>query len=126
MKLKLLLVLGAFGSQAACVHSSERLKEELTPFVGQAADVVVEQWGAPDSTYTMDSGKKVLTYSSDRQVNRFSNYGYSAYRLGNYSYTESCKINFYSDPLSKKIESYSINGDANNCVEMLKDMKNVR
>lgn len=124
MKLKLISFLIAPLSLAACAHYSERLKSELEPWVGKHPDKVVEQWGAPNSTYTMENGVKVLTYSSDRQVSRYTSFGYTAYRLGNYSYTESCKINFYTDPANKKIDRYTTTGEAGNCVEMLKEFPN--
>lgn len=108
-------------TMTACVHYSERLKAGLDPWVGKHPDTLVEQWGAPDSSYAMESGVKVLTYTSERMVSRSTSIGYTSWRFGNYSYTDSCKINFFTDGTQKKIDRYSTTGEAGSCVEVLRD-----
>lgn len=107
----------------ACAHYADRLKSDLDPWIGQHPDRLVEEWGAPSSNYTMENGTKVLSYVNDRQVSRTSSYGYYSWRLSSYSYSESCKINFFTDAGQKKIEKYSTVGDASSCVEVLRDIK---
>ncbi|RZA26462.1 MAG: hypothetical protein EOP10_03510 [Proteobacteria bacterium] len=110
-----------FAFSTACAHYSERLKTDLDPWLGKHPDQLVERWGAPDSTYPMSSGVKVLTYTSDRTVSRYSGMSYTAWRFGNYSYTDSCKISFFTDVAQKIIERYATTGEAGSCVEVLRD-----
>lgn len=104
-----------------CVHYQDRLAAALDPWVSQHPDRLVEKWGAPDSTYAMSSGVKVLTYTSDRTVSRYSGLGYTSWRFGNYTYTDSCKISFFSDPGQKQIDRYTTSGEASACVEIIRD-----
>ncbi len=117
------LFFGILTLSQACVHYSDRLKSELDPWIGQHPDQLVEKWGAPNSSYAMQSGVNVLTYINDRQVSRASGLGYSSWRWSNYSYNDSCRINFFTDPSQKKIEKYTTVGDASSCVETLSDVK---
>jgi hypothetical protein len=105
-----------------CAHYGEALKSELSPWLGQHPDRLVEQWGAPNSFYAMENGVKVLSYFNDRQVTRSTGVGYSAWRWGNYSYSETCKINFFTDATQKKIERYSTSGTDSSCVEVIRDI----
>jgi hypothetical protein len=116
------LLLGIiFTLGVACVHYGDRVKEELDPWIGKHPDQLVEQWGAPDSTYSMANGVKVLSYASDRTVSRYSGMSYTPWRFGNYSYTDSCKISFFTDAAQKKLERYSTQGDSGSCFEVMRD-----
>lgn len=107
----------------ACAHYGDRLKSDLDPWIGQHPDKLVEQWGAPNSTYAMENGVKVLSFVNDRQVSRSSGFGYSAWRFSNYTYNDTCKINFFTDTSQKKIEKYTSVGDASSCVDVLNEVK---
>lgn len=120
---KTILVLGMLALGSSCAHYEDRLKSDLDPWVGQHPDRLVEKWGAPNSSYAMESGVKVLSYFNDRQVTRSTGIGYSAWRWGNYSYSETCKINFFTDSSQKTIERYSTVGDISSCVDVLNDIK---
>jgi len=109
---------------ASCAHYADALKARLDPIIGQHPDRLVEKWGAPSSVYSMENGVKVLSYSNDRQITRAGGPGYSSWRWGSYSYSENCKINFFTDDKQKKIERYSTTGDDGACVEVLRDMPN--
>lgn len=118
-----MLFFGMLALSVACVHYGDRLKSELDPWVGKHPDQLVEQWGAPSSSYVMENGVKVLSYINDRQVSRASGLGYSPWRWSNYTYNDSCKVNFFTDGSQKKIEKYTTVGDVSSCVEVLSDVK---
>lgn len=120
--IRTLILSGFLAILTSCVHYQERLNLSLDPWLGRHPDQLVEQWGAPDSTYVMENGVKVLTYTTDRTVGRFSALGYPSWRFGNYTYSDSCKMSFFSEAGQKKIERYSTTGEAASCVEILKDL----
>ena len=112
-----ILSLGLFiGFMSGCLHSADRLDQELATWVGRAPDDLVEAWGAPRSSYVMDKGQKVLSYESTETINRFSGY---FHRPDFYSYTDTCKINFYTDSTQKTIARTSYLGNPNGCLDML-------
>ncbi|MCX6127793.1 MAG: hypothetical protein NTX25_01860 [Proteobacteria bacterium] len=99
-----------------CVHSAERLEQSLNSWIGRTPDDLVEAWGAPHSSYTMDKGPKVLSYESSETINRFSSY---FRRPDYYSYTESCKINFFTDPSQKTLARVSYLGNSSICLDLV-------
>ncbi len=105
----------------ACAHSDAELSAALDPWIGKNPDQLVEKWGSPSSTYQMENGVKVLTYANDRVVSRSIGYGYRLWRHDNFSYTETCKINFFTDAARKKIEKYTTLGGAYNCLDQLNE-----
>ncbi len=117
-----LVLLGMVSLASACAHYAEVLKNQLDPWIGRHPDKLVEIWGAPSSVYVMESGVKVLSYTNERQVLRSVGAGYSNWRWGSYSYSESCKINFFTDDKQKKIDRFTKTGDDGSCVELMRDM----
>ena len=77
---------------ASCIHFDRDIDQELAVWVGRSPDELVEVWGAPQSSYTMDKGPKVLSYEATESVSRYTSY---FRRPDVYTFTESCKINFF-------------------------------
>ena len=104
----------------ACAHTyRERVDRELGTWMKQAPDRLVEAWGAPRSTYTMDNGRKVLTYEDSTFVTRSMGLPYYYPRPDVYSYSDSCKISFFTDETQKLLESYSYTGSPGVCLDMI-------
>ncbi len=108
----------------ACAHAyRERIDRELGGWMKQSPDRLVESWGAPRSTYTMDNGRKVLTYEDSTFVSRTMGPLYYYPRPDVYSYSDSCKINFYTDASQKLLDSYSYTGSPGVCIDMIQSGK---
>ncbi|MBC7662039.1 MAG: hypothetical protein H7249_20280 [Chitinophagaceae bacterium] len=117
-----LLGLGLTLFTVSCAHFEEQLKTDLEPWVGQSPDRLVEQWGAPNSNYAMTNGTKVLSYFNERSTMRSAGMGRASWRFGTYTYTDSCKVNFFTDANQKKIERYTTTGDIATCLEAVRDL----
>ncbi len=113
------ILLALIFTMSSCAHNyRERLDQSLTSWLGQHPDQLVEAWGAPRSTYVLESGAKALTFE-ESSINSRS-YGYSYYwRPEVYSYTEHCKITFVTDVSPKKLERYSYTGQVNVCMDII-------
>ncbi len=106
---------------SACAHHQEFVNSKLDLWLGSHPDKLVEAWGAPDSSYTMENGTRVLSYTTERIQSRYSGLAVSPYRFGNYTYSESCQMSFYTDPEKKTISRYMAPGDDNACVEAIRE-----
>lgn len=110
-----------------CAHGlREGIDRDLSSWIGQPADSLVEAWGAPRSTYTMDSGSKVLTYEETSFVNRTATPYYFYPRTDITSYSDSCKINFFTDKSQKILSSYSYVGSSGVCRDIIDSGSAVR
>ncbi len=105
----------------SCAHNEDLIKSQLDVWLQKQPDKLVEAWGAPDSNYTMDNGSRVLSYNSEKVQSRTTGLAGSPYRFGNYTYSESCKINFYTDPVKKTITRYTTSGEDYACVDAIRD-----
>ena len=73
-KLLLLLVLVVFASGCA---TTAKYEAKLRTWVGHSEDSLIASWGAPQSVYTMASGKRVIEYAQGTTV-----------PIGGYTYTK--------------------------------------
>lgn len=112
---------------SACVHSyRDRIDSDLSSWMQQPPDRLVESWGAPRSTYTMDDGRKVLTYEDSSFVSRTVSPYYFYPRPDVYSYSDSCKISFFTDATQKLLQNYSYVGSPGVCLDMIESGKATR
>lgn len=116
----LALIAGAAALAAGCTHTpKERLDLELDSWIGKTPDRLVESWGAPRSTYSMDNGKKALTYEETAFVSRSMGSLYAFPRPDIYSYSDTCKITFFTDASQKLLESYTYAGSPGVCLDQI-------
>ncbi len=111
----------------ACTHTyRERLDSELGAWMGKTPDSLIERWGAPRSTYIMDNGKKALSYEETAFVSRSLGSVYAYPRPDIYSYSDSCKITFFTDSSQKLLESYTYAGAPGVCLDQIEDSRSSR
>lgn len=93
---------------AGCATSAG-YRRTLDPWVGEKADDLVKDWGAPTQQTALDSGEKVFTYISAGRAKSQVN------TVGSYSYVttnqHSCQTSFVVSDAGV-IESYSFKGNS--------------
>lgn len=108
-----------------CTHTpKERLGLALDGWIGKTPDQLVEAWGAPRSTYNMDNGKKAMTYEETAFVSRTMGSLYAFPRPDIYSYSDTCKITFFTDASQKMLESYNYTGSPGVCLDQIESTRN--
>lgn len=99
-------------SETWAMRTRKNLEAALQSWYGQNADILVSQWGAPQSVYELESGGKVITYI----INTASG-GSSIPMGGTGTYWHvnrqwSCKVNFTTTS-DNRVVRWSYEG--NNC-----------
>ena len=121
--MKHISLMGSLWLLVACAHSSqERFDGALKPWIGRHPDELVTAWGAPRSTYTLENGRKVLTYEESAFVSRTFG-AYTFPRPEVFSYSDSCKLSIFTDSQQKVIDSYSYTGSLSVCLEWLESTR---
>ena len=69
----------------------------------------------------MENGRKVLTFEESAFVSRSLGTFYYV-RPEVYSYSDNCKLSFFTDAQQKVIESYSYTGSAGVCLELIESV----
>ncbi len=117
------LALACLWAGSACVHSlRDQLQQELSLWQGKSPDQLVEQWGAPQSSYLLETGRKVLTYQDIAIISRTIPYG-AFLRPEVYSFSDTCRLNFFTDAAQKHIESVTTSGSPSVCLDMIESLR---
>jgi hypothetical protein len=136
MKFKYIILFIFFAGGFSGCATTAKLELALDSWIGSSEDSLIESWGAPQRSYKMSSGKKIVEYIKGRSVpiggwsTTVPETTYHTGSVGNTTYdgmsttykTEtspvtilnfSCKTSFIID-VSGQIETWRYEG--NNCV----------
>lgn len=100
MKYVLILILASIGCVTA--PTEDKYKAVLNSWVNSPADNLIQVWGPPTQTYTLDNGDKILTYDKSNG---------SAF-VGALAVPINCKTSFVISEGTHKIKNWSYEGNA--------------